>query len=417
MERIKLMVFGVFLVSFLIISVGVNAQNDWWNTSYNHRRTLSVNNTINLVLEFEPIEVNITDMTDLSNCYKEIRVTQCNQENQACNSETEIPVQVLNGDNSTFCEIIFQANISTNSYREYFVYYSNPNATIPNYTSETNLTSGGVFPHDFWIAHTYYNATWKLRVSGGQKYYFIQEIYDLNGTSNEFFSINTTDLGTHNYVLTGVNQTRSQRPILTIDGFIIKEIKQTDTFSNNSFSRYRFYNNYPWIKSLAYNPPENEGDDQYSYTSFDNNAVTCWLGNSTLFNPKAPADKWAVESGWLACNSTIDEVFESFWTWNNTTDNDKVLFFDGVIDFTQPENTDNTVYDFNAWYRMRYDTTESYEETESGYQRFLNPPIIDVGAQETYTLAVIITWIPVNYMYLLFILAIILFFIGIFYKR
>jgi len=103
----------------------------WWDSSWKYRRGIKVKAGIR-DRTFEAIRVNLTIPLDhISNCWKEIRVTQCS--NSQCSVEEEVPVEVLEGDNSTYCLIEWVGNLTKGEWRYYWVYYGNPYAEAPDY--------------------------------------------------------------------------------------------------------------------------------------------------------------------------------------------------------------------------------------------------------------------------------------------
>lgn len=105
----------------------------WWNDSWEHRVPLKLAEEIGINRTFYVMEQNLTFPRGLSDC-RELRVTQCSPENTtSCSQETEVPVEVLEGDDSAWCRVEFTANITAHSFRQFYVYYGNEGAEVPDY--------------------------------------------------------------------------------------------------------------------------------------------------------------------------------------------------------------------------------------------------------------------------------------------
>ncbi|MEM4397157.1 MAG: Ig-like domain-containing protein, partial [Candidatus Woesearchaeota archaeon] len=101
----------------------------WWNSSWQKRIPIYVTNLLNENRTNERIFVNITGLNG--------NITDCRNESRIISTETfeEIPLNVIGGNNNTFCEIVFLANITANKINDtkYYYYYNNSNAVNPNY--------------------------------------------------------------------------------------------------------------------------------------------------------------------------------------------------------------------------------------------------------------------------------------------
>ena len=124
MISIKSFIFLSFL-TFTLLCPTVLGYDNWWNESWKYRIPINLTELIGINRTFYVVEQNLTFPYDISDCWKEIRVTQCLEENNSCLEEIEVPVEILNGDNSTWCNIEFIANITEHSWRYFYVYYGN----------------------------------------------------------------------------------------------------------------------------------------------------------------------------------------------------------------------------------------------------------------------------------------------------
>lgn len=111
---------------------------------WNSCMLLNITENASLDRSYEPIEINLTGLSFPSGaCINELRVYRCTV--SGCGTGVEIPSQVLATDNSTWCQIVFAANISYNgSYNathaganssNFAIYFNNSGATAPGYTN------------------------------------------------------------------------------------------------------------------------------------------------------------------------------------------------------------------------------------------------------------------------------------------
>jgi len=92
----------------------------WWNTSWPFRKQIFLNQSAGVNRSNWPVTVNITSLTNISTCINSTRIVS-----NISGSQQEITSQVLDGDNSTWCEIVFLADVGASASNEnnYFVYY------------------------------------------------------------------------------------------------------------------------------------------------------------------------------------------------------------------------------------------------------------------------------------------------------
>jgi hypothetical protein len=142
---------------------------DWWNQSWSHRRPLTLNEPAGFDRSAETVDLLIeaTSYPGLTSC-NELRMADANR--------NEVPVQVY-GSLPT-CHLLFQASIPANSSRTYYVYYGNPSAPAPNYSSDlTVLTNGSLRT----IQNTYFN----LDLDTGSTAGIISRLRLLQGTNTD----------------------------------------------------------------------------------------------------------------------------------------------------------------------------------------------------------------------------------------
>ncbi|RLJ07191.1 MAG: hypothetical protein DRP13_04195, partial [Candidatus Aenigmatarchaeota archaeon] len=109
----------------------------WWNSSWIYRKPIYLNEIFGIERVNWPVEVNVSVDGHINNCTKEIRAISIES-----GGNVEIPSQVISGDGSTWCYIVFLANISANANNErrYYVYYGNPSASVPSYADSMSNT-------------------------------------------------------------------------------------------------------------------------------------------------------------------------------------------------------------------------------------------------------------------------------------
>ena len=174
----------------------------WWNTSWIYRRPINVTETVGKSRTLQPLEINITGLDGkISDCWKEIRMTQGSPENQEPTSETEIGVKVLDGDNSTWCHVVTQFNISANSWRILYVYYGNPNAVEPSYSNFINNYKTTYPDKDNDINRHGANYVLHLSLFNGTHYhYYASRTYGGSAPSYSGGSdVTVTRIWSHNY--------------------------------------------------------------------------------------------------------------------------------------------------------------------------------------------------------------------------
>ncbi len=113
--------------------------SDWWDPTWLHRVPILVTEPAGIARTAETVDVLVSSaqFTGLANCAAELRVADA--------AKHELPVQVY-GESSSggtlTCHLLFQANLAANESRTYYIYYGNPAATAPAYT--TDLASSTV---------------------------------------------------------------------------------------------------------------------------------------------------------------------------------------------------------------------------------------------------------------------------------
>ena len=141
-----LLVFIIFFLSIFIVPV----RADWWNENWDSCKNVSfTENTIDRTNW--PVTYNFTGLS-LTNATNEIRIidTYCN------NGGNEIPSQVISSDNSTWAQVILLVNTTNESLTNYSIYYNNPDAEYPDYSTDISTS---VTVNSYWFKNSYYNVS------------------------------------------------------------------------------------------------------------------------------------------------------------------------------------------------------------------------------------------------------------------
>ena len=114
--------------------------SDWWNHQWPYRRAITIHESAGLARTSETIDVLVssTQFTGLTNCSADLRVADANR--------VEVPRQVYDEQNIggvITCHVLFQATVATNTNRVYYLYYGNPTATAPVYTTDLASSTAG----------------------------------------------------------------------------------------------------------------------------------------------------------------------------------------------------------------------------------------------------------------------------------
>jgi peptidoglycan/xylan/chitin deacetylase (PgdA/CDA1 family) len=113
--------------------------SDWWDHSWTKRVPVTLTETAGLARDAETIDVLVSaaEFPGLTSCSAELRVADADR--------NELPSQVYGetGSGDTLsCRLLFQASLGANASRTYFIYFNNPAATPPSYTTDLTSTTG-----------------------------------------------------------------------------------------------------------------------------------------------------------------------------------------------------------------------------------------------------------------------------------
>ena len=111
--------------------------SDWWDYRWAHRRPIIVNETAGMARAAETLDIAISssEFPGLTDCARELRVADTNR--------VETPSQVYGQQNDggvLTCHLLFQATVGANASRTYYLYYGNPAATPPTYSTDLTHT-------------------------------------------------------------------------------------------------------------------------------------------------------------------------------------------------------------------------------------------------------------------------------------
>ncbi len=107
---------------------------DWWNQSWTRRRSITISETAGMARTSETVELLVEESTFTG-------LTNCNELRVADQNRVELPVQVTG--TAPSCRLHFQADVAANGSSTYYVYYGNPSAPAPTYTSDLTTTTSG----------------------------------------------------------------------------------------------------------------------------------------------------------------------------------------------------------------------------------------------------------------------------------
>ena len=109
----------------------------WWNSSWERRKPIYINESDAEDKNNELIWVNLTGLT-IDSCVNEVRIV-----NNVSSDMIEVPVKIMNGNDADYCEVIFRGNITASAVNEnnFYVYYNNSGASDPGYNvDEDDIT-------------------------------------------------------------------------------------------------------------------------------------------------------------------------------------------------------------------------------------------------------------------------------------
>ena len=226
---------------------------DWWDHDWAHRVPVVLTESAGIARTAETVDILVStdQFPGLTSCAAELRV--------ADTARQELPIQVY-GESSQggtlTCNLLFQASLVANASQTYYIYYGNPTASPPNYT--TDLTSnvvGGLAT----IHNNYFDLD--LDVDGG----VISRMRLPQGSNanlplspeSDYYwgwhqvcsSLDGNITGKNRLCVGGVDPATGLSLATTLDGPIMKEYTFTSVKGAATYTIvYRFYANSPYYE-------------------------------------------------------------------------------------------------------------------------------------------------------------------------
>ena len=116
--------------------------SDWFDPNWLYRVPILLTESAGLARSAETVDVLVSSdqFTGLANCAAELRVADA--------EKNELPVQIYgesSNEGTLTCHLLFQASLGANESRTYYIYYGNPAATAPTFTTDlTSSTAGNI---------------------------------------------------------------------------------------------------------------------------------------------------------------------------------------------------------------------------------------------------------------------------------
>lgn len=109
-----------------------SADTQWWDTDWLMRRPFNLSSSDATTRTEEIVRMNITGLAgNITSCADELRIIA----GAPAAAKIEIPFTVEDGDDSTWCQVRFLANVTAGTPTRYHAYYNNSGATDPGYAA------------------------------------------------------------------------------------------------------------------------------------------------------------------------------------------------------------------------------------------------------------------------------------------
>lgn len=342
---------------------------DWWDHDWPQRAPLTLQETVGLARQGEIVDVLVSSdqLTGLADCAAELRVADTNRQ--------ELPIQVYDEQNTggtLTCRLLFPASVPANGSSTFYIYYGNPGATPPSYTSDlSSSTAGGLLT----VQNSYFNLDLdvdsgvisRLRLPQGTN-----TNLPLSSEANAYWgwhqvcsSADGNITGKNNLCVGGTAPASGLSLQTTQDGPLMKEYTFTSVKGVTTYTMvYRFYAGVPYYQyQLARVGSSASVMNNFWYT----NGYFSRLGIGTGGTP-----------------ATI------YNTYGNGADQLRIASFDSVavasIDGTDNDGTDLGGSDYQhptaAGLDLWVTTGSAQAETETALGRLATPLSISQGAVE-----------------------------------
>jgi len=292
---------------------------NWWNQSWAHRRPVTVTEPYGRARTNETVDLLISSdtFTGLTSCANELRV--------ADQARNEIPVQVYdeqeNGGVRT-CHLLFQATVGANASRTYYVYFGNPTAVAPSYTTDLSVTSVGnlrtIQNSSFNLdLDTNAGIITRLRLPQGNN-----TNLPLSSSSNFYWgwhqvcsSVDGNITGKDNLCMDGSPPATGVTVIETLAGPLVREYTLTSVKSAATYTiKFRFFANAPY----------------YQYTLARSGTTVLVMNNFWYLNGNISR----LGTGTGGTPSTV------YNTYDNSSDHIRIASF-GTVDVASIDGLDN----------------------------------------------------------------------------
>ncbi len=231
--------------------------SDWWNHNWTARQPVTFTESDGIARTNEIVDIPISSdtFTGLADCANQLRVADQNK--------SEIPSQVygeqVDGNGSRSCHLVFQVTLAANASRTYYIYYGNPSATAPQYSSDLSVSGSTLRT----IQNSYFNldldlssgiitrvslpqgSNTNLPLSPSSDYYW--------GWHQVCSSLDGNITGKNRQCIGGTADASGLTATDSISGPLVREITLTNVKSSAAYTiTYRFFANAPYYQySLA----------------------------------------------------------------------------------------------------------------------------------------------------------------------
>ncbi|HWQ84093.1 MAG TPA: Ig-like domain-containing protein, partial [Anaerolineales bacterium] len=224
--------------------------SNWWDHNWTKRVPVTFNETAGLARSAETVDILITaaQFPGLTSCAAELRVADADR--------NELPGQVYGetGSGDTLaCHLLFQASLAANASRTYFIYFGNPAAAAPGYTTDLSSTPS---PGIINLQNSFFNLDLDVD-SGVISRLRLPQGSDANlplsseadvywGWHQVCSSLHGNITGKNNLCVGGTAPASGLSLATTLDGPIVKEYTLTSVKTGTTYTIvYRFFANTP----------------------------------------------------------------------------------------------------------------------------------------------------------------------------
>jgi len=385
------------LASVLNIQSVVSVEDNWWNSDWMYRRQVNVTENSGYSLVNFPVEVSFRHDGHAQPDGKDIRVVD---------GSVEIPSYVEKC-NSTYAKIVFEINLTALETKTIYIYYGNPNATVPNYPLVPLTISEGnngyaIIDNSVYIGWHYTSWGWSNNVE-------LWDDFRIDFNSNKDPTDDSDLIRDYGSRHGGIGRHRRDIEAIGLgeyQGYVQTPIYIEVTFANATLKVYR---NNPWVKTtqadflFMFSP-------SYDYANYGTAGSEQNIVDGNSVNQIMPSPPWhypwnemylsPVNPKWMAYRDSIaGEIFGSiglnigtiynyYFAAKEGPDWDRCIFYDfGTPDlplepYDQP--LDCRIY----WYG---DNTNGYSNIETMATILGNLPSVTIGDEETLSLAITCT--------------------------